>query len=168
MSNNTSPLLAATTTTTEEISHVILNTSPHGSDSAPTSPTSLQTSNIFRGTLPARPINDLQNDVSDVRVLPFYQRLSFSNVLTSLAIHFLFPFLNGVMLGFGEICANELAFRMGWFGSRNIPLHSRNEVPLGLKDQYGAGLFAKSKKKRDDNEKMGSKKLEYTDVAPIP
>ncbi|KAJ1977095.1 hypothetical protein H4R34_003717 [Dimargaris verticillata] len=33
--------------------------------------------------------------------------------------YFVVPFFQGIMLGFGEICANELAFRWGW---RNITI----------------------------------------------
>ncbi|KAJ1979070.1 hypothetical protein H4R35_001654 [Dimargaris xerosporica] len=49
--------------------------------------------------------------------------------------YFVVPFFQGIMLGFGEICANELAFRWGW---RNVtiafpqlrpthPKHSRED-----------------------------------------
>jgi hypothetical protein len=35
-------------------------------------------------------------------------------------LHLCLPFLNGVMLGFGEICANEVTIRTGWFGIRSL------------------------------------------------
>lgn len=36
----------------------------------------------------------------------------------SAAINVLLPFINGLMLGFGELFANELAFRLGWSTSK--------------------------------------------------
>jgi len=34
------------------------------------------------------------------------------------AINLLLPFVNGLMLGFGELVANEVAFRLGWSGTK--------------------------------------------------
>lgn len=34
------------------------------------------------------------------------------------AINLLLPFVNGLMLGFGELVANEAAFRLGWSGTK--------------------------------------------------
>lgn len=47
----------------------------------------------------------------DNRVAP---RTRLSLVLSSLAINLLLPFINGVMLGFGEIFAKDVV--VGWFG----------------------------------------------------
>ena len=49
----------------------------------------------------------------DNRVAP---RTRLSLVLSSLAINLLLPFINGVMLGFGEIFAKDVV--VGWFGWR--------------------------------------------------
>jgi hypothetical protein len=35
-------------------------------------------------------------------------------------VHICLPFINGVMLGFGEICANEVTIRTGWLGLRAL------------------------------------------------
>ncbi|KAI8056576.1 hypothetical protein BDF22DRAFT_652699 [Syncephalis plumigaleata] len=35
-------------------------------------------------------------------------------------VHLCLPFINGVMLGFGEICANEVTIRTGWLGLRAL------------------------------------------------
>ncbi|KAI9591484.1 hypothetical protein BDF19DRAFT_417113 [Syncephalis fuscata] len=35
-------------------------------------------------------------------------------------VHLCLPFVNGVMLGFGEICANEVTIRTGWLGLRAL------------------------------------------------
>jgi hypothetical protein len=34
------------------------------------------------------------------------------------AINLLLPFINGLMLGFGELIAHEVAFRFGWSGTK--------------------------------------------------
>jgi hypothetical protein len=39
-------------------------------------------------------------------------------VLRGAAINLLLPFVNGLMLGFGELLAHEVAFRFGWSGTK--------------------------------------------------
>ena len=39
-------------------------------------------------------------------------------VLRGAAINLLLPFINGLMLGFGELFAHEAAFRLGWGGTK--------------------------------------------------
>ena len=39
-------------------------------------------------------------------------------LLRGAAINLLLPFINGLMLGFGELIAHEAAFRLGWSGTR--------------------------------------------------
>jgi hypothetical protein len=39
-------------------------------------------------------------------------------LLRGAAINLLLPFVNGLMLGFGELFANEVAFRWGWGGTK--------------------------------------------------
>ncbi|KAF2754799.1 outer membrane protein Tom13 [Pseudovirgaria hyperparasitica] len=39
------------------------------------------------------------------------------------AINLILPFVNGLMLGFGELFAHELAFRLGWSGTKIFPTH---------------------------------------------
>ncbi|GBC04427.1 hypothetical protein RclHR1_05680012 [Rhizophagus clarus] len=149
MSENASPLLAATTQADDLVPHVVLQTSvgspPHMGDS-PTTP-SRYDRHIFRRDSTRRgsqtgddPYYHSNNNNSQ-DVVPFYRHPKFISFLEILTMNFVFPFINGVMLGFGEICANELAFRMGWFGIRNLPLMSgRNVIPLGPRRKYGTGL----------------------------
>lgn len=40
------------------------------------------------------------------------------SLLRGAAINLLLPFVNGLMLGFGELFANEAAFRLGWGGTK--------------------------------------------------
>ncbi|RUP44253.1 outer membrane protein TOM13-domain-containing protein [Jimgerdemannia flammicorona] len=83
------------------------------------------------------------SDSGAVQRVPWYRHPTFLAVLKSAAINFLLPFINGVMLGFGEICANEITFRMGWFGAKIIPAAGRNTVPLGLRAAANAESYNK-------------------------
>ncbi len=40
------------------------------------------------------------------------------SLLRGAAINVLLPFINGLMLGFGELLAHEAAFRLGWGGTK--------------------------------------------------
>ena len=43
-----------------------------------------------------------------------YRPPTFWSLLRGAAINLLLPFVNGLMLGFGELFAHEFAFRLGW------------------------------------------------------
>ena len=43
-----------------------------------------------------------------------YQPPTFWSLLRGAAINLVLPFVNGLMLGFGELLAHEAAFRLGW------------------------------------------------------
>ena len=51
-------------------------------------------------------------------VVTFYKPPTILSLLRTTAINLILPFINGVMLGFGEIFAHELAFRWGWRGAK--------------------------------------------------
>ncbi|KAI9768407.1 MAG: hypothetical protein M1835_006874 [Candelina submexicana] len=51
-------------------------------------------------------------------------------LLRGAAINLFLPFVNGLMLGFGELLAHEAAFRLGWSGTKIFPDH-RNARPIG-------------------------------------
>ncbi|RIA92428.1 outer membrane protein TOM13-domain-containing protein [Glomus cerebriforme] len=178
MSDNTSPLLAATTQTDDTIPHVLLNTSI----GSPTTPRhdhhKLFSSRVRDSTRrdsqtaddPYNINNNNQRGSQDV--VPFYRHPKFISFLQIFTMNFVFPFINGVMLGFGEICANELAFRMGWFGIRNLPSTSRrNVIPLGPKGKYGTGIGeirTKRTKSADGKEIIEEESTEmvYAQMAP--
>jgi len=42
-------------------------------------------------------------------------------LLRGAAINLILPFVNGLMLGFGELVANEAAYRLGWSGTKIFP-----------------------------------------------
>ncbi|KAI9568241.1 hypothetical protein HD554DRAFT_786216 [Boletus coccyginus] len=64
--------------------------------------------------------------IMDNRVAP---RTRLSLTLSSLAINLLLPFINGVMLGFGEIFAKDVV--VGWFGWKTR--HGSTAAGLGLR-----------------------------------
>jgi hypothetical protein len=51
-----------------------------------------------------------------------YSPPSLWGLLRGAAINLLLPFINGLMLGFGELFAHEAAFRLGWGGTKVITL----------------------------------------------
>ncbi|KAI7860507.1 outer membrane protein TOM13-domain-containing protein [Circinella umbellata] len=72
---------------------------------------------------------DYINKALIVQREPWYKNQTFLWILKSTAINFVLPFFNGVMLGFGEILANELVFKYGWFGFSRV---SSPATALGL------------------------------------
>jgi hypothetical protein len=53
-----------------------------------------------------------------------YTPPTFWGLLRGAAINLLLPFINGLMLGFGELFAHEAAFRLGWGGTKVREYHS--------------------------------------------
>lgn len=49
------------------------------------------------------------------------ETFSLWNLLRKGAINFVLPFINGIMLGFGEILAHEIGFKYGFIGARVYP-----------------------------------------------
>lgn len=47
-----------------------------------------------------------------------YRQPTLTGLLRTAAINLVLPFINGLMLGFGELFAHEIAFRLGWGGTR--------------------------------------------------
>ncbi|KPI37846.1 Mitochondrial import protein 1 [Cyphellophora attinorum] len=52
-----------------------------------------------------------------------YQPPTVWSILRGAAINLLLPFVNGLMLGFGELLAHEFAFRVGWSSTNVWPRH---------------------------------------------
>lgn len=50
--------------------------------------------------------------------LILYSPPTFWSILRGAAINLLLPFVNGLMLGFGELVAHEAAWRLGWGGTK--------------------------------------------------
>ncbi|KAI9777265.1 MAG: hypothetical protein M1839_008995 [Geoglossum umbratile] len=62
--------------------------------------------------------------------LILYSPPSLWSLLRGAAINLFLPFVNGLMLGFGELLAHETAFRLGWGGTKVFPEH-RNARAMG-------------------------------------
>lgn len=50
--------------------------------------------------------------------LILYKPPTLWGLIRGAAINLLLPFINGLMLGFGELVANEAAYRLGWSGTK--------------------------------------------------
>jgi len=50
--------------------------------------------------------------------LILYKPPTFWSLVRGAAINLILPFVNGLMLGFGELFAHEIAFRLGWANTR--------------------------------------------------
>ncbi|KAF9352923.1 hypothetical protein BGX26_009294 [Mortierella sp. AD094] len=90
------------------------------------------------GTAPVRPVgsavpvsltasSELSTAVVDLNqtmpwrlFYPIASRETIISLCKATAINLFLPFINGVFLGFGEICAHELAFRWGWINSAHV------------------------------------------------
>ncbi|KIW07404.1 uncharacterized protein PV09_02247 [Verruconis gallopava] len=60
-----------------------------------------------------------------------YQPPTVWGLVRGAAINLLLPFINGLMLGFGELFANELAWRWGWGGTKVFPSWRSGVRPVG-------------------------------------
>ncbi|KAF2721072.1 TOM13-domain-containing protein [Polychaeton citri CBS 116435] len=62
--------------------------------------------------------------------LILYSPPTFWSILRGAGINIFLPFINGLMLGFGELFAHEAAYRLGWGGTKIFPSH-RNSRTIG-------------------------------------
>ncbi|TQB70266.1 hypothetical protein MPDQ_000724 [Monascus purpureus] len=62
--------------------------------------------------------------------LILYKPPTIWSILRGAAINLVLPFVNGLMLGFGELFAHEAAYRLGWSGTKVFPTHRRSR-PMG-------------------------------------
>ncbi|GBF60094.1 mitochondrial import protein [Trichophyton mentagrophytes] len=60
-----------------------------------------------------------------------YTPPSYWRIIQGAAINLILPFVNGLMLGFGELFAHEAAFRLGWSNTKVFPTHRRTQQPIG-------------------------------------
>lgn len=58
---------------------------------------------------------------SDRAALDSYTNGGFWTIFRRASINIVLPFINGMMLGFGEILAHEIGFRYNWLGARVQP-----------------------------------------------
>lgn len=60
------------------------------------------------------------SDVSNLDTFSSF-RAALWNTFTRSTINLILPFINGMMLGFGEIAAHEIGFKYNWVGARVSP-----------------------------------------------
>ncbi|KAG0326572.1 Mitochondrial inner membrane protein oxa1 [Dissophora globulifera] len=63
---------------------------------------------------------DLNQTMPWKLIYPIMSRETIISLCKATAINLLLPFINGVFLGFGEICAHELTYRWGWTNSAHV------------------------------------------------
>ena len=63
-------------------------------------------------------------------------------LLRGAAINLLLPFVNGLMLGFGELFAHEAAFRLGWSGTK---VGTRPFAKLHMDNLWKFQIFRRSR-----------------------
>ncbi|KAF2153178.1 TOM13-domain-containing protein [Myriangium duriaei CBS 260.36] len=68
---------------------------------------------------------------SDSSPMILYTPPTMWGLLRGAAINLLLPFVNGLMLGFGELFANEVAFRLGWSQTKVFPSHRLGSRRVG-------------------------------------
>ncbi|RMZ92453.1 hypothetical protein DV736_g351, partial [Chaetothyriales sp. CBS 134916] len=68
------------------------------------------------------------------RPVILYQPPTIWSILRGAAINLLLPFINGLMLGFGELLAHEWAFRLGW-SQTNVGGNPRSRLILWATNQ---------------------------------
>ncbi|KAL2829823.1 outer membrane protein TOM13-domain-containing protein [Aspergillus pseudoustus] len=70
---------------------------------------------------------------SDSPLILYKPSITLWGILRGAAINLVLPFVNGLMLGFGELFAHEAAFRLGWSGTKIFPTYRRSRpVAAGL------------------------------------
>lgn len=75
-------------------------------------------------------VQDIQGDAEDVvdgepiseQQVTVESSTSLWEFFTSSAINLVLPFINGMMLGFGELLAHEIGFKFHWRGAKAYPV----------------------------------------------
>ena len=79
---------------------------------------------------------------TDSSPLILYQPPTIWSLLRGAAINMFLPFINGLMIGFGELFAHEIAFRLGWSTER-VWLPPNPIGPIPRADAYTASGLSK-------------------------
>ncbi|SCW03497.1 LAFE_0G11782g1_1 [Lachancea fermentati] len=85
------------------------------------------------------------NTVSTVGGISFSKILYFTGTCS---INLILPFVNGLMLGFGELIAHEISWKFNWFGKSNkgYKIYPESRKLAALKEQQIADQEAVEKK----------------------
>ncbi|KAB5531166.1 putative mitochondrial outer membrane protein [Coniochaeta sp. 2T2.1] len=79
----------------------------------------------------AEEVSSMSPPSSGSPAMILYQPPTLWGLFRGAAINLLLPFINGMMLGFGELFAHEAAFRLGWGGTRVFPQSRKRSHPIG-------------------------------------
>ncbi|KAI5957176.1 hypothetical protein KGF54_000104 [Candida jiufengensis] len=60
----------------------------------------------------------------------------FLDILKKSSINIILPFINGLMLGFGEILAHEIGFKYNWIGAKVEPARRLQQRRIDLDQQH--------------------------------
>lgn len=72
--------------------------------------------------------DDSRSPPSSSSPLILYSPPTIWGLFRGAAINLLLPFVNGLMLGFGELFAHEAAWRLGWSGTKVTSIHQQEQV----------------------------------------
>ncbi|KAI9317922.1 outer membrane protein TOM13-domain-containing protein [Dichotomocladium elegans] len=97
---------------------------------------------------------------------PWYRNPTFLWVLKSTAVNLILPFFNGVMLGFGEILANELVFKFGWFGFSRVSPSTALGLSPGIPPS-GTHEYRKTLQTESKRAEMAAATGRYSEVAKL-
>ncbi|KAF7503381.1 hypothetical protein GJ744_003903 [Endocarpon pusillum] len=75
--------------------------------------------------------NNNDNNGSHEQKVVIYGRPTIWSLVRGAAINLLLPFVNGMMLGLGELLAHEIAFRWGWGTTQIFPKHRSSARTVG-------------------------------------
>ncbi|KAF8446779.1 outer membrane protein TOM13-domain-containing protein [Terfezia claveryi] len=96
--------------------------------------------------------------------LILYRPPTAMSILRTAAINLVLPFINGLMLGFGELFAHEMAFRLGWSSTRVFPIGRRTVGPglggRGVRAMAAAEEYAQ--READRKGRAGDAELRHT------
>jgi hypothetical protein len=99
--------------------------------------------------------------------LILYSPPTFWGLVRGAAINLLLPFVNGLMLGFGELFANELAFRFGWSNTK-VRLAARSETETNTDSGPGLSQPQTSRARcRDANRPRREEKTQWRGVGRL-
>ena len=89
---------------------------------------------------------ELERSVSPVVL---YSTPTAFTLLRTAAINLVLPFINGLMLGFGELFAHEIAFRWGW-GTTRVAANQHTPPPATTTDPASNRCFPRAGSSRGE------------------
>ncbi|KAL2268971.1 hypothetical protein VTJ83DRAFT_3817 [Remersonia thermophila] len=79
----------------------------------------------------ASPLSSSASPSGGSGAIVLYRPPTIWSIIRGAAINLLLPFINGMMLGFGELFAHEAAYRLGWSNTRVFPESRRRAHAIG-------------------------------------